>query len=204
VNQSLVKALLAEKEQGNTQILYGVATAKNTVTIAGSTVAVALPALTPVVSGDYCAVLASGADRLILGRVGGTAARTWACDAKFGTSTTNLIINRAEYTIIDHCWIAGYVDIELSGTPGSGSFSVVSPFPRTLDHNTGQTIGGAHIIDQNTARLVYPVFANADDTRIYVNSGGFGSLSTMTNTSPFTFGGADGITLNFMYRADIT
>lgn len=67
---SLAKTLLADRTPG-VRILYGVATAVNTVQIAGSTVAVELPALSPVVNGDYVAVLAAGADRLILGKVGG-------------------------------------------------------------------------------------------------------------------------------------
>lgn len=66
---SLAKTLLADRTPG-VRILYGVATAVNTVQIAGSTVAVELPALAPVVDGDYVAVLAAGADRLILGAVG--------------------------------------------------------------------------------------------------------------------------------------
>lgn len=68
MNPSLAKALLADREPG-VQLLYGVATATNTVQVAGSTVAVELPALEPVVDGDYVAVLATGADRLILGRI---------------------------------------------------------------------------------------------------------------------------------------
>jgi hypothetical protein len=68
VNPSLAKALLADRQPG-VQLLYGVATDVNTVEIAGSTVAVELPALEPVVANDYAAVLAAGADRLILGPV---------------------------------------------------------------------------------------------------------------------------------------
>ena len=71
MNPSLVAELLEEKSP-TLRILYGVATGANTVLVAGSTVAVVLPALSPVVSGDYVAVLATGADRLILGRVGGS------------------------------------------------------------------------------------------------------------------------------------
>jgi hypothetical protein len=68
MNPSLVKALLAERQQG-VQLLYGVATGTNTVEVAGSSVAVQLPALETVVAGDYVAVLAAGADRLIIGAV---------------------------------------------------------------------------------------------------------------------------------------
>ena len=74
MNPSLVQELLEEKSP-TLRILYGVATGNNTVLVAGSTVAVDLPALSPVVDGDYVAVLATGADRLILGKVGGAFTR---------------------------------------------------------------------------------------------------------------------------------
>ena len=70
MNPSLVAELL-EGQSPTLRILYGVATGANTVLVAGSTVAVVLPALSPVANGDFVAVLATGADRLILGRVGG-------------------------------------------------------------------------------------------------------------------------------------
>jgi hypothetical protein len=84
---SLAKTLLAQKEPG-TRVLYGVATANNTVTLAGSTVAVELPALEPVVSGDYVAVLATGADRLILGAIRGED-MAWTAAPTFGTGWGN-------------------------------------------------------------------------------------------------------------------
>jgi len=68
VNPSLVVELLEEKSP-TLRILYGVATGNNTVLVAGSTVAVVLPTLSNVTVGQYVAILASGADRLILGRV---------------------------------------------------------------------------------------------------------------------------------------
>jgi len=69
---SLAKALLSTQRQDGmppVQLLYGVATGTNTVKIAGSTVAVVLPALSQVVTNDYVAILACGADRLILGAI---------------------------------------------------------------------------------------------------------------------------------------
>jgi hypothetical protein len=69
VTPSLAKALLADRQPG-VQLLYGVATGTNTVKVAGSTVAVTLPALESVFAGDYVAILAAGADRLIVGKVG--------------------------------------------------------------------------------------------------------------------------------------
>ena len=67
---SLAKALLSESEDSPPlRLLYGVATGSNTVLVAGSTVAVTLPALSSVTTDDYVAILACGADRLILGAV---------------------------------------------------------------------------------------------------------------------------------------
>ena len=76
MTSSLVKALLAEQTPG-VQLLYGVATGLNTVKIAGSDVAVTLPALNPVAAGDYVAVLTQGADRLILGAVDNAGWTSW-------------------------------------------------------------------------------------------------------------------------------
>lgn len=67
---SLARAIL-EADPGGLRILYGVATDTNTVTVGASTVPVVLPALNTVQDGDYVAILAVGADRLILGPVGG-------------------------------------------------------------------------------------------------------------------------------------
>ena len=68
--QHLARAMLtATNDRTVTTIMYGVATAANTVKINGSTTAVALPYITPVVSGDFVLVLASGADRIIVGPI---------------------------------------------------------------------------------------------------------------------------------------
>jgi hypothetical protein len=66
----LARTILALQNRG-ASIVYGEATAMNTVALEGAATAVELPALTPVASGDYCAVLQQGADRLILGPVDG-------------------------------------------------------------------------------------------------------------------------------------
>ena len=68
MNPSLVQELIADRPP-TLRILYGVATGANTVLVAGSTVAVVLPTLSNVTVGQYVAILASGADRLILGVV---------------------------------------------------------------------------------------------------------------------------------------
>lgn len=51
------------------RLMYGVATGPNTVQLDGSTTSVSLPAVSNVSSGEFVAVLAVGADRLILGSV---------------------------------------------------------------------------------------------------------------------------------------
>lgn len=87
MTESLIQALLAERDPG-VQIMYGVATGRNTVTVAGSTVAVTMPALNEVKSGDYVAVAAVGADRLILGPVGGNAVQANYTDITPATNFT--------------------------------------------------------------------------------------------------------------------
>lgn len=87
----LARTILAMRA-GGASIVYGEATDINTVSIEGAATAVALPALTPVVTGDYCAVLQQGADRLILGAVNAkltqSAATSLALDANGRGSIT--------------------------------------------------------------------------------------------------------------------
>lgn len=66
MNTELARNILALQNKG-ARIVYGEATGTNTVALEGAATAVVLPALSPVASGDYCAVLVQGADRLILG-----------------------------------------------------------------------------------------------------------------------------------------
>lgn len=67
---SLARAILEHTEANpGLRLIYGDATGPNTVIVAGSTVAVTLPALAAVVDGDYVAILEAGGDRLILGAV---------------------------------------------------------------------------------------------------------------------------------------
>ena len=70
MSNELARTILALNTAG-ARVVYGEATAVNTVALEGAATAVELPALTPVAAGDYCAVLQQGADRLILGPVGG-------------------------------------------------------------------------------------------------------------------------------------
>ena len=69
---SLSRAVLEKfaELEGCARIVYGTATGDNIVPIGDSTSTAVTPALTPVVSGDYCAVMeAINGDRLILGPV---------------------------------------------------------------------------------------------------------------------------------------
>jgi hypothetical protein len=121
VSQTLVKALLAEQKQGSdVQLLYGVATADNTVTIAGSTVSVALPAIEQVESGDYCAVLASGADRLILGPVNGAVAAEGAFTPNYSVSAAPTF---SAVTFATSSFI-GYPSSRFTGSEANGTITV--------------------------------------------------------------------------------
>ena len=65
----LARMLIDQSPDRPVRLVYGVATAANTVAIRGSSVAVELPYITAVTTSDYVAVLECGADRLILGPV---------------------------------------------------------------------------------------------------------------------------------------
>jgi len=65
----LTALILDENDSRPTRLVYGVASGVNTVAVRGAATAVVMPALGSVQSGDYCAVLESGGDRLILGPV---------------------------------------------------------------------------------------------------------------------------------------
>ena len=118
MNPSLVAELLEEKSP-TLRILYGVATGANTVLVAGSTVAVVLPALSPVVNGDYVAVLATGADRLILGPVADTA---WT-DVTF----TNSWVNAGTYGAVRYRKVGDDVQVRgrmINGTNNTSAFTL--------------------------------------------------------------------------------
>lgn len=97
----LARVLLDQiADTAGARIVYGVATDTNTVALAGAATAVELPAISPVRSGDYCAVLVQGADRLIVGSVGGgsvdiptpfTAASGWSINTQYARRQGNLL-----------------------------------------------------------------------------------------------------------------
>jgi len=71
VSRDVARALLEQiGSTSGARVVYGTATARNTVALDGAATAVELPAVVDVEAGDYAAVLAQGADRLIVGPVG--------------------------------------------------------------------------------------------------------------------------------------
>lgn len=148
---SLAKALL-DREVTGTQILYGEATGNNTVTIAGSTVAVTLPALSPVVSGQYVAVLAAGADRLILGAV----STPWTALTLTNSWTNTSGFQTGQYRRVgDMVHLRGYLT---AGTNGASAFTLPAGFrpPASFDVPVASYTGGspaasaAHLFVQST------------------------------------------------------
>lgn len=69
LDRRLARTLLDLKAAG-ARLTYGEATGPNTVAVEGVDTALEYPALSPVATGDYVALLEMGADRLILGAVG--------------------------------------------------------------------------------------------------------------------------------------
>lgn len=66
---NLARTLISMNDERPVRLVYGTATGPNTVAVRGAATAVTLPAITPVDDGQYCAVLESGADRVIVGPV---------------------------------------------------------------------------------------------------------------------------------------
>jgi len=145
---SLSKAILSRDRPAAT-VLYGEATGTNTVTIAGSTVAVTLPALTAVVAGDYVAVLASGADRIILGPVG----KGWCCigsgDKDSRTPTVPSGVSKVRIHWSGYSDDAGDVGLRVNGEATSGhhvrSWSRLAP-DMTVAASADGTAGTAWFI----------------------------------------------------------
>lgn len=113
-----------------------VATGNNTVTVGQSTVAVTLPAIIPVVSGDFCQVLEQGLNRVIIGPVG----TAWATVT---LGSANWTLNRTPE------WRRNSGRIELRGyvtkttaafAPGSTLFTLGGSNPP--DPGATYTIGG--------------------------------------------------------------
>lgn len=118
----LARTVLALRAKG-AQIVYGVATALNTVTLEGSASAVVLPAISPVSAGAYCAVLVQGADRIILGAVG--AGRQ---NGKVGF--VEVLANRGPFTALAD--IAG-LNLSFTGVAGR-LYHAVAYLPQVLQN----------------------------------------------------------------------
>ena len=149
----------------STRIVYGVATALNTVQVSGADTAISLPALANVQSGDYCAILVAGADLLILGPVDATewvdsGARPFI-RADDGRSSPQAAIYRTE-----------------SGTTdGSGDVSVTFPEPFTSGSNLSVVVTRAGSITSIQSLAVHTLTVSGFKCRLLNASGPVTSTS---------------------------
>jgi hypothetical protein len=129
----LARVLLDRDPDRPVRLVYGVATGTNTVAVRGAATAVVLPAILTVHAGDYCAVLESGADRVILGPVV-TPASEWVSPTyqngwvDYDTGG----FNNVEYRKVgDEVQIRG---IMKGGTPGTSPAFTLPPAFRPPGH----------------------------------------------------------------------
>lgn len=144
--------LLSDPERPG-RVVYGVASGDNTVAVRGSATAVEMPALTPVRSGDYCAVWEQGADRLILGPVGGVSDDITGITSGTGWTATLDFFHRfgpmawlrvtAERTGANLAAgnVANSTVATLTGTGATGSFSFTQALATA---NTGPVVAGTY------------------------------------------------------------
>ena len=195
MNPSLVQELL-EDQPPPLRILYGVATGANTVLVAGSTVAVVLPALSPVVDGDYVAVLATGADRLILGRVGGGAWTSWTPVVTQGVNVT-VTNTRSRLTRdggIIH--VSGFVTVTGAGTAGN---TITVSLPVAAASGLVVPIGVGNLGDNSFGN--HPFVANIDTTttmQLQSTAESTGGTLPLLGSAVFTAGLAVNDTIKFV------
>lgn len=141
----LAGELLARIPDRPVRLVYGVASGDNTVAVRGVATPVELPTLTPVKSGDYCAVLESGADRLILGQVGLASNYTTVTPATNFDVTLNLARRGHHATIsISVTRLTSNVAAQTAlvatvGSGGRGSFSTFTqPLPMRSTSDSAQ------------------------------------------------------------------
>lgn len=154
MSNELARAILAMKAEG-ASIVYGEATAVNTVAVEGAATPVELPALSPVAAGQYVAVLQQGADRLILGPVGSTAWPTWtpAVTQSGAVAVTNF---RSRVTRDARRKIDFVTSLNVTGTGTAGQpITVTLPVPAAT---SGIPIGQAVLFDNSTSTF-YPAIA---------------------------------------------
>lgn len=141
MSSRLAKTLLGDPNRP-VSVVYGTATGPNTVTLAGSTTPVTLPALAPVRSGDYVAVLVQGADRVILGEVGAVESTTYVPGLRNQTrADVTKTVNHVSYRVADGwCSYVGRLSVT-SNSAGTGNILVDLPVPcRTNDLVLGQVL----------------------------------------------------------------
>lgn len=186
---TLSKALLAaQREQGGVHLVYGTATADNTVTVAGSTVAVTLPALVPVHDGDYVAILVAGADRLILGPV----ANAWT---PFDPSWTNVTVGNStedfEYKYVDgDLLVRGTFTLGSSGSI-DGIVEMDIPNGETASASCG-SYGNGILNDSGTSNRPVTPWVETSGTAIKFATAS-GSSYVVATTNPFTWTTGDKI-----------
>jgi hypothetical protein len=190
---SLARELLALRGDG-VQLLYGEATAANTVMIAGSTVAVELPALMPVATGDYCAVLVAGADKIILGAVGGSQATYSPTLTAFGTGTQQYArwVRAGNLVKVSFGWYATG-----AGTAADLTVTVPFNFANSAAADAYESVGSGYWYDSSAA-LVHVLDVQRDNlnhrVRFQIDGGAGGLLGNL-------LANADDLRLSFSYEA---
>lgn len=188
-------------------LVYGTATNTNTVQIDGAATAVQLPAVVNVVSGDYCVIAQRGADKLILGPVGGpqVIGYTPALTAVTTSPTLGTGSSAGGYYQLVGRRIDGIARI-VFGTSGvaagSGTYRISLPVAAdTTVHaasgtgGQGSSIGTWNARDnspgafrQGTLQLVSASTAMLDYTTTAVSS-----------SAPWTWAASDAINISFSY-----
>lgn len=191
--------LLSDSERPG-RVVYGVASGDNTVAVRGSAVAVEMPALTPVRSGDYCAVWEQGADRLILGAVG----RDWV---SFTASWINLTVGNGTSSA-EYLYAPGELRVRATFTFGSTS-AITGALGLTLPNSEAirasaresfRTFGVASLRDTGTAThlgVVQYLGSSSVAINRSVVSGANLTASTVTSTTPFTWTTGDIVLVDF-------
>lgn len=201
---ALGRELLGGREDSPVRLVYGTATAKNTVRVDGEATAVVLPAISSVRSGDRVAVLKAGGDRLIVGPVGGG---EWKTDWGGGLSTTNLALGNGTITV-RHQIDDGTVNFELVWDMGSTSTVGTGP-TFSLPVPAASTIAGLAIIGTAYIRAGGIQFFGAVQMTsttvmrplVLAAGGTYATISALSATVPGTFATGDDIILTGSYQA---
>ncbi len=198
------RQILEQTDRGGVRIVYGVATGDNTVAVAGAATAVTLPALAPVRSGDYCAILETAdGDRLILGVVDDGATEftpAWS-NLSVGNGTESAYYAYSPGRLL----VVGYVTFG-STTSISGSVSQTVPNGQTMSSNgsTGFSPLGEFNARDASAPATYPgrVYRSTSTTVSFLiqnAAGTYLALNSLSSSVPMTWTTADVLA----YRYDV-